>query len=331
MSFLVIDRSFYKNILSLSIPAAFQGIINFGVSIAGTVMLGRLGEDALSAANLANQPGYIFMVLSFGIANGAFVLIAQYWGRNDSDYIGRLVGLALKTAFVTALVFAVLAVGFPKTVMQIFTADTALVGVGAKYLRVAGLSYAFVAVSNCLSICLRGVEVFRVSVLSTGVAFAISVGLGYALIFGKAGLPALGVMGAAVAMLAARVAECAILVCYAAFFDKRLNLSRPRMASAGRALGAAYARSAAPMVASELMLGLGISTQVWVLARLGGGAVAAGSICGTAQQMIDHEHCRYRGSRRCAGFDSGARYAWGRRCYAGCGKRGAFPAGGGTA
>ncbi len=87
-------------------------------------------------------------------------------------------------------------------------------------------------------------------------------------------------------MLAARVAECAILVGYVMFFDKRLNLTWRQLLPAGRALRNAYVRSAAPMVASELMLGVGISAQVWVLARLGGGAVAAGSICGTMQQIV---------------------------------------------
>ena len=46
---MVRDKSFYKSLLLIALPAAFQSLISFGVNMTDTVMVGALGEEALSA------------------------------------------------------------------------------------------------------------------------------------------------------------------------------------------------------------------------------------------------------------------------------------------
>lgn len=286
MSFFVKEKAFYKRILAIAVPATLQNLINFGVGMVGTVMLGMLGETALSASAFANQPGYIFLTVTFGIANGALVLTAQYWGKKEMEPIRYLIGTALKAAVVLAGALTVAVLVSPRAVMRIFTSDESVIAGGIEYLRVIGFSYLFVGVSNCLTIGLRSIEVVRISIVVSSISFVTSAGAGYLLIFGKLGFPALGITGAAVATLAARVMECVILIFYLLFADKRLCLKCRHIFSVNKGLLADYLRSASPIVASELLLGLGLTAQIMILGRLGSDAVAANSICSVIQQLI---------------------------------------------
>ena len=56
------DRSFYKSVLNIAIPIALQNLITFSVSMADTVMVGRLGEVNLSATAIANHLQFILMI-----------------------------------------------------------------------------------------------------------------------------------------------------------------------------------------------------------------------------------------------------------------------------
>lgn len=96
MAAAVIDKKFYTAIYTIAMPIALQNIISFSVNLMDTVMLGKLGEIALSASSLANQMFFIFNVVCFGVASGAIVLASQYWGKRDSVAIQKITGLAVK-------------------------------------------------------------------------------------------------------------------------------------------------------------------------------------------------------------------------------------------
>ena len=83
------DPVFYRQILLVGLPVAFQQAINIGVNLMDTVMVGALGENALSASSLANQYYYLYYILCLGISGGACVLASTGLGA-------LLAGLKLK-------------------------------------------------------------------------------------------------------------------------------------------------------------------------------------------------------------------------------------------
>ncbi len=87
-------RKFYKTVLALVVPMALQNLINVGVTAADVIMLGAVGEKALSGASLAGQIQYIMTLFLFGLTSGATVLTAQYWGKGDRDAIEKILGMA---------------------------------------------------------------------------------------------------------------------------------------------------------------------------------------------------------------------------------------------
>ena len=87
------NKQFYRTVAGLVLPMALQNLINVGVSSADVIMLGKVGEIALSAASLANQVFFILNLALFGLTSGASVLTAQYWGKQDTRTIEKVMGM----------------------------------------------------------------------------------------------------------------------------------------------------------------------------------------------------------------------------------------------
>ncbi|WP_288235201.1 MATE family efflux transporter, partial [uncultured Anaerotruncus sp.] len=147
MKLFVNDRGFYKSLMLIAVPIALQNLITVAVSMMDTLMIGQLGEVQLSATSIANQLWFMLMVVCFGVAGGANVLIAQYWGKKDVDAIEKVMGIALKIAVVTGALFTAAALFFSGYLMRIYTAEPAVIAEGVKYLRIVVISYLFNAVS----------------------------------------------------------------------------------------------------------------------------------------------------------------------------------------
>ena len=142
------DKIFYKTIAAITIPIALQNIISYGVNLMDTVMLGKLGEVALSATSLANQVFFMFTLLIFGIGGGAVVLCSQYWGSKNILSIQKITTIILKISFAVSLLFAIVLLIFPKEVMTIFTSDVEVIKSGTSYLRMISISYLFYGLTS---------------------------------------------------------------------------------------------------------------------------------------------------------------------------------------
>ena len=141
-------RKFYKTVLALVVPMALQNLINVGVTAADVIMLGAVGEKALSGASLAGQIQYIMTLFLFGLTSGATVLTAQYWGKGDRDAIEKILGMAVKAAVCVTALFTVSALAVPELLMQVFTNDPVVVSEGVKYLRIVAFTYIMMGVTQ---------------------------------------------------------------------------------------------------------------------------------------------------------------------------------------
>ena len=110
--------AFYKTVIGLVVPMALQNLINVGVTAADVVMLGAVGETALSGASLAGQVQYIMTLFLFGLTSGATVLTAQYWGKGDRETIEKILGMTVKAAVLVTTLFTVAALAVPSLLMQ---------------------------------------------------------------------------------------------------------------------------------------------------------------------------------------------------------------------
>ena len=149
---------FYRSVFALVIPMALQNLINVGVTAADVIMLGRVGEKALSGASLAGQVQYIMVLFLFGLTSGATVLTAQYWGKGDKKTIEKILGLGMKAAIIVTAIFTVAALLIPDLLMRIFTNDPAVISEGMKYLRIVAFSYVLMGITQVYLFIMRSVE-----------------------------------------------------------------------------------------------------------------------------------------------------------------------------
>lgn len=223
------DKQFYKTIFRLSLPAAFQSALSLLVTMADNVMVTRTGENALSAVSQSNAVTTFVSAALTGLATGAVVLISQYWGKKDVKRIKTVCAVAFMVA-VTAALLAIAAVElFPRQILKIVIngSEGAVIDLAMRYLPVVALSYLPLAVTAAMVAMLKGVEVVRVTLYAAAISLVTNITLNYALIFGHFGLPALGVTGAALATVSARVVEM-IVVCVYLFKKQRAIDLKPR-------------------------------------------------------------------------------------------------------
>ena len=221
------EKSFYKTLVALALPIALQDLIKFGLNLMDNVMVGAVSETALSGVSLANQPFFMFSMLCFGLAGGGAVLITQYYGKKDMATVRKVVSMTLSITIAFSVLIGAAVLLFPEFFMRIFTDKEELIPVGVEYLRIVGWTYFLYGISNTLVLVLRSVQVVKVTLLANAMAFVLNVFLNWVLIFGKLGMPALGVRGAAIATLTARFVEFLFLLVYIPVSYTHLHEKKP--------------------------------------------------------------------------------------------------------
>lgn len=278
------SKIFYRNVFALVLPMALQNLINVAVSSADVVMLGKVSETALSAASLAGQVQFIMTLVFFGLTSGAAVLTAQYWGRQDTRTIEKVLGIALRFSLLTGLFFTAAVWIFPEQIMRVFTPDPAVIEQSVQYLRIIALTYILMSITMIYLNIMRSVERVVVSTVVYLVSLVINIIINAVLIFGLLGFPAMGIRGAAVGTLIARAVELAIVLVYA----KRNKVIRFRFRDIfvhDKLLFRDFLTYSIPVTLNELMWGAGTSLNAVIIGHLGSPAVAANSVAQVARQL----------------------------------------------
>ncbi len=264
----VSDTRFLKKTAAIALPVAFQSLLNTVVNLVDTVMIGTQGEVSIAAVGLANKVFFVFSLLVFGIASGASVLGAQFWGKNDVKNIRRVQGLSLLIGLSGSLIFLIPGLICPELVMRIFTDSPETVRIGAVYLVIVCISYPLTAVTNIYTSLLRATGMVGAPVVISMITIVINVLCNYVLIFGKLGFAAMGVAGAAAATLIARVVECALMIFLVYRKKTPLAARFPELFGYSRSFLAEYCRSSLPVVFNEFTWGLGVTMYSLVYGRM---------------------------------------------------------------
>ncbi|MCI8837449.1 MAG: MATE family efflux transporter [Hungatella sp.] len=280
------DRIFLKKTVMIALPVAMQGMLNTVVNLVDNLMIGSLGSTAIASVGLANKIFFVFSLLIFGVNSGSGVLAAQFWGNKDVKSIRKVLGLALSLAVAGAIGFMIPALIRPQLLMRIFTTSDAGIQTGAAYLAVAAFSYPCTAITNTYVGMLRAVNRVREPVMISCGAIVTNICFNYILIFGKFGAPAMGVTGAALATLIARVVEVVLILGVVYLGRTPLAGSVREMFGWSRAFLRKFFVTALPVIVNEFIWGLGTAIYSMAYGRMGDEAVAAITIATTIQDLV---------------------------------------------
>ena len=226
-----------------------------------------------------------------GAGDAAVVLGSQYWGQKRTEPIKRIAVGALLLGAVLSLLFFTVSAAAPAAVVSLFTDDPAIHAAGVEYLRIMKYSFLIFALTNLLLSALRSVETVRIGFWVSLSTLLVNGGLNYLLIEGHWGFPRLGVTGAAIATLSARVVELAVVVVYLLCIDKKLSWRVRDFFTWDKLLAKDYLKLVRSFLLTSLLFGGAVMLQTVILGHMeetgsGGSTIAANSIASTLYQML---------------------------------------------
>ena len=255
---------FYGYLWRLTGPIALQNLITFSLGLIDTLMVSWLGNTQMAAVTTANVPVFLLISIVFGVQSGLGILVSQYWGKKDMESISRAIGVAAMLGTGITLVLALVLFLWPVQIMDLLSNKHELSVLGAPYLKLIGFSYVFNMLSSIYVSAMRSAENPGFGMKLFGVSTLLNTGMNYLLIFGKCGLPALGIQGAAIATLLSRVAEFLIcLVC--ALRSRILPLDRAAFLRPGWEMLRRFVKYSTPVILNETAWGLGNSLLTVIL------------------------------------------------------------------
>ena len=280
------DRSFYRSLVTLAVPISLQNLVTFAVSFADNVMIGSLGDDAISGVYIGGQLQSVLQMFVGGIEGAILILAAQYWGKKDTQSIRKVVSIGIKFALAVGMLSSLVAVLFPQWVIRAFTTEPGVIQEGAAYVQIVGFTYLFFSVSQVMIAAMRSVETARIGLYISCMALVINVCLNYVFIFGHFGFPAMGVRGAALATLVSRILEMCVGVGYVFFVDKKLRFGLKDLLHTDRQLLRDFIRYGLPVIGGQVVWAINSLANTKILGYYSAGVIAAASITGMLHNLV---------------------------------------------
>ena len=213
--------AFLKSLCKIAIPVTLQSMLQSSFSIIDQVMIGQLGETGIAAVGLCGNFSLIFSVMLGAVSTVAGILIAQFLGAGEKKEAWRSLDVSLLWSLLLSGLFLGAAVGFPRLILGLYTADTGIIDSGTLYFRLIGFSYVPMALSALLSAWMRCKEQAAIPFAASLVSVAVNTSLNYLLIFGKLGLPSMGIPGAALASLASQMVNFLLVLLGFVILEKK--------------------------------------------------------------------------------------------------------------
>ncbi len=281
------EPGFYRRVFTLALPVVLQNLITTSLGFMDTFMVGLVGQEQMSAVTVANVPIYIVQLIVFGLQSGSSVLISQFWGRDDKASINRVLGIGFFVAGGISTLCALIMGFFPRQVLLLITDNLRLVELGTPYIRIVGFSYVFNSITSIYIGMQRSIENPRFGMLVFAASTLCNTVGNYILIFGKLGLPAMGVQGAAIATLASRILEFIISLVYA-LRCRRMPLDLACIRRPGKAVFRSFVKFSTPVLLNETLWGAGTSLYTVIMGHMAISTdiISAFTVAGNIDKMV---------------------------------------------
>lgn len=224
MKTLLQDRSFIKGYFKLSLPVICQQLLTNLISITDNLMIGVAGEQALSAVSVANKFFFVYSLTIFGLTNGVGIFIAQYYGAKEHTSCQQVFRFGIKTGCAIAVLVTGFMLVYPEITMSLFIKDANVIELGLEYIKYIRFTYVPFAFISMASVAFRVIGQPSVPLKTGFISFITNIVFNYLLIMGNLGFPRLGIAGAAIATLLARIAEMLTLIWLLLRKDNSLSL-----------------------------------------------------------------------------------------------------------
>jgi len=275
------NRQFYKTFIKLCLTLMLEQAVILSVNLADNLMLGSYNEFSLSGVAAVNQVQFVLQQIVYGVSNGMIVLGSQYWGQKRIGEVKRISSIGVRVVLVICFALFAIVSLFPNGTLMLFTSDTPIISEGVKYLNIMRFSYVFFGLSTVMLGTMRIAESVKIALYVSIVSLVINVCINFLLIFGNFGFPEMGVEGAAIGTLTARIVECVIIAVFLFRKEKHLRMRPTDYLHTDRAMVRDYLRVSIPIIVSSVLWGVANALQTVILGHMNESAIAAQSISNT--------------------------------------------------
>ncbi len=279
------DKEFTSKLLKTAVPITLQNLMLALVAVSDSLMLGNLQQNFMAAVTLATQIQFVQNMFLMATVESAAILGAQYWGKGDRQSLNSVFCITFKICAAIGLVTFAGCVFFPRALMRIFTNEEVLVEIGVEYLKIAGWSYLITGFSQSYLAIMKVTNHPNTTAKISSFAVVLNIVLNAVFIFGLFGAPALGVKGAAVATLVARIVELGMSVCVS-YGKNYVHIHFSQIFKRQKELLKDFLKCWLPLLGASLLWGIGFTSYTAFMGHLGTDAAAANSICAIVRDLI---------------------------------------------
>lgn len=252
------DRPFYREVILIALPVILQQLIATTMGFIDSVMVGQIDAQAMASILVSNKYFLIMQAILFGLTGGIGIFISQYFGADDHEKGQGLFVINILGSISVAAVFLALITAAPRAMMSLFVENQATVDYGMAYLNNVRFSYLPFAISLASMTSLRAIGENRKPLVISSSAILLSTGLNYLLIFGNFGFPKMGVAGAGLATLIARLYEMTLYLILLGRNKQYFNLKIAPIRRLTKDILLLVLRKAIPMTGNELLWSVGM-------------------------------------------------------------------------
>lgn len=280
------DIPFLRSFLLLSLPIALQSMITSITNTLASLMVGQLGDLQVSATSLAGQVFFILNLMIVGIVSGSTIFLSQYYGKGDHRQLKTASAVAFALILAVSALFTAAGLSMPEQILHIFSNEKEVVELAGSYLQIVCLSYVPTGMSLACTMIFRNIGRPGFPLRITVLTIAIDILLSYGFIFGNFGMPALGIHGAAVAIVAARTIETII---FTTVLYSRFKSFAPMVRDLFRVKKeflSVFFRTSSPVIFNETVWSIGYAMYSIVFYHMGYSVGAAVGIAKVLEQLL---------------------------------------------
>ena len=198
------SSSLRRQLAMLSVPIFIETLLIMMLGAVDTFMLSRYSDESVAAVGVVNQIVMLAFLVFEVINLGTSVICSQYLGAGLKGRIPLVVMVALLTNLLLGLAVSGVLYFGDEMILRAMGLNEVLLPYGTAYMRIVGAFAFFQALSMTLSAALRADNLAIYPMAVTFIVNIVNIIGNYTLIFGKFGMPALGVEGAAISTATCR-------------------------------------------------------------------------------------------------------------------------------
>lgn len=214
----MVSKAFLKSVWLLAFPVILTNLMQASMTVIDTIMIGRLGPEALAAVGMGNMIRLLVLISILSVSGGAMSLMAQARGGRDPHRMSFVTRQSLVSGLLLSVVITLVGLLVTKPLLQFMSdGDSAeIVRLGSEYLYVIFLATPMITINFTINRLMQGAGDTKTPFYLSALMLLFNIGFNYIFIFGYGFIPAYGILGAAYGTFLSRLilAVIGIIILY---------------------------------------------------------------------------------------------------------------------